>query len=330
MRTVLLFLILSVPSAVVHAENAQEDARPPHADVCIAIDEGRDTLAPQDRSAAVLLLGTQFDLAGRRVVAAGCANLYTVSHIRLGEIIFVTLTGANERREGTAAGLSDLPFLYSQMVRSIVSGRPMTGFNNVDRTNVTAFQASDNRMHTERYGYARLGYGSVFGDRMYGAPSMGAGYRIEVDAFGLDVSFLNLQTSRSGYGSSGATAASWLKLQGLYFQKPTSNASAYLGGGLSWGATNFEDGSRDYGREPYTTRWHGSGLQGELTVGYELPRASTLRIFVEANGRLPFYQVRSQTYSFSRAGVSTSAARRYAPSATVSVGVGWQRHRGGR
>ena len=156
-----------------------------------------------------------------------------------------------------------------------------------------------------------------------------AGYRFELDSIGLDVSFLNLQTGGRSYESSGgATAGSLLKLQALHFLKPTSNASPYFGGGLSWGITDLGGGSEGYGSGTYRTSWHGSGLQGELTAGYELPRASTLRIFVEANGILPFYKVASKTYSYSRSGSTTTADRRYGPSLVVSVGIGWQRNRG--
>jgi hypothetical protein len=69
----------------------------------------------------------------------------------------------------------------------------------------------------------------------------------------------------------------------------------------------------------YTSRWDGSGLQGELTVGYELARATSLRLFVQADAVLPFYEVTSETYSRS-ALVSTD--HRYAPSLVVSIGLG--------
>jgi hypothetical protein len=216
------------------------------------------------------------------------------------------------------------------MVRSIVTGRPMTGMNVVDRTNVTVSQASVNRVHSDRFGYARLGYAGLFGDRTYGMPSLGFGYRFELDSLGLDLSFLNLQQGGSSYQSSGhAIAGSWLKLQGLYFLRPTANASAYFGGGLSWGHSNIAAGSADDRPDTYRTDWHGSGLQGELTIGYELPRASTLRLFMEVNGVLPFYRVTSETYLYSRSGSATTVDRRYAPSVVASVGVGWQRNRDG-
>jgi hypothetical protein len=238
----------------------------------------------------------------------------------LGNTIVVTLTGPRGHREGTALGMDDLPALYSQMVRSMVTGRPMTGFNVIDRTNVTSAQASKERVPADTFWYARLGYGGVFGDRTYGAPAIGFGYRAELDSFGVDVSYFNYQVPASYYGSSsGAFAGSLLKLEGLYFFDPDANKSAYVGGGLSWGSARFGSG------------WHGSGLQGELTVGYELPRASTLRTFVQADAALPFYRASAVRYpvDFRRTG-AISTERRYAPSIVLSVGVGWQRHRRGR
>ena len=52
------------------------------ADVCIAIDESRDTFAPRDRDAALLLVTTQFESEGERVVAAGVFLLDSESRLR--------------------------------------------------------------------------------------------------------------------------------------------------------------------------------------------------------------------------------------------------------
>jgi hypothetical protein len=109
------------------------------AQVCVEIDTPRDTLGPQDRAAAVLLLTRQFALTGEEV-AADCATPYKLAHVKLGNTITVTLSGPKGTREGLALGLDDLPALYSQMVRSLQTGRPMTGLGVVDRTNVTAAQ----------------------------------------------------------------------------------------------------------------------------------------------------------------------------------------------
>lgn len=309
----LLFVALVLSAAVPGLSSA--------ADVCVAVDDAHDTLTASDRSAALRLLARQFELAGERVVET-CDVPYVISHITLGRTIVVTLSGPAGQRDGTALGIDDLPALYSQMVRSIVTGRPMSGFNVTDRTNVTAAQASAERVQTDTFWYARLGYGGLFGDRTYGTPAIGIGYRAELDSFGVDVSFLNYQIGsddRSYSGSYGAFAGSLLKLEGLYFINPSANRTTYVGGGLSWGGTNFGTG------------WSGTGLQGELTAGYEMPRASTLRTFIQADAILPFYHVSAVQYpvDFRRSGPITTS-HRYAPSFVVSLGLGWQKGRRGR
>jgi hypothetical protein len=294
------------------------------AEVCMTIDAAHDTFAPSDQAAALLLMTRQFEQAGERVLPAGCPRLYILSHVRLGNSIVVHLAGREGQWEAIARGPDDLPALYSQMVRSIVTGRPMTTFNVVDRTNVTASQATARRIHTDSVWYARLGYGSLVGNDAYGTPALGFGYRAELDSFAIDVSFLNLQFSTANSSSSsGAAAQSWLKLSGLYFLNPTANRSAYLGGGLSFGHQSF-GGSFDATTGYYTSAWDGSGLQGELTAGYELARATSLRVFVQADAVLPFYESTAETYSTrSRTGVVTPTIdRRRAPSLVVSIGLG--------
>ena len=310
-----LFLIMGLAAA---PDAAQASA-------CVTVDEARDTLLPQDRAAALLLVERQFELAGEVVVQGKCSTPYTLSHVTLGNTITVRLSGPNGDREGTALGLDDLPALYSQMVRSIVTGRPMTGLNVVDRTNVTASQESARRVGSDTFTYARVGYSGIVGDRLYGAPAVGFGYRAELDSFGIDVSFLNYQinTSRSsGYYSSGATAGSLVKLQVLHFRNPTGDTTGYFGGGLGWGWAGFSAGGLN---GAYAS---GSGLEGELTAGYEFARATTVRLFAQADASLPLYKVAS--YSYSRAGSVTSSRSRYAPSVVVSLGLGWQRDRHGR
>jgi hypothetical protein len=298
--------------------------RTARADVCVAVDEAHDNFPAADRAAALLVVGKQFELAGEHVVEDGCSNRFVLSHVRLGQTIMVTLAGPGGSREATALGMEDLPAVYSQMVRSIVTGRPMTGFNVIGRTNVTAAQASIQRVEADSLWYARLGYGNVFGDRAYGGPAIGFGYRYELDSFGVDVSFLNFQSKASGpysyYApSNGAFARSLLKLEGLHFLSPTSNRTAYLGGGLSWGRTNFGAG------------WQGTGLQGELSAGYELPRASTLRTFVQFDASLPFYNVSAIRIPANyRPGAAITTEHRYAPTLSLSLGIGLQRHRHGR
>jgi hypothetical protein len=297
------------------------------AQVCVRIDEAHDTLSPNDRTAAVLVLNRQFALSGEQVVA-DCATPYVLAHVKLGNTIMVTLSGPKGDREGSALGLDDLPALYSQMVRSLETGRPMTTFGVVDRTNVTEAQATAHRVHSDGFTYARLGYGGLFGDRTYSMPSLGFGYRAELDKVAIDVSFLNFQVGNSDYRSDvpSAATASLIKLQGLYMPRRDANSTPYFGGGVSWGHTSIYQnqlvnvGSTSY---YYTNGGNGSGLQGELSAGYEFARATTIRMFVQADATLPFYSVTTQTYS--PRGAISSTTHRYAPSLVMSVGLGWQR-----
>ena len=162
------------------------------ADVCVAIDESRDTFASRDRAAAILLVTTQFE-SGRGARRAK----------RLREIVRAVSRSAGRPRRrddvgsgknlaGDRADTEDLPAIYSQVVRSIVTGRPMTGLNVIDRTNVASSQAESRRVHTDTMWYGRLGYGGVFADRTYGSPAIGPAIA-RARSFAIDVAFLNHQ-----------------------------------------------------------------------------------------------------------------------------------------
>ena len=290
------------------------------AEVCITIDESRDSFAPRDRSGALVLLTTQFEREGERVVAAGCADPFVLFHAQLGNLTIVTVSGRGKSWQATAQTTEDVPAIYSQIARSIVTGRPMTGLSVVDRTNVTSSQAEAKRVHSDSIWYGRLGYGGVFAGDTYGTPSLGFGYRAELDTFAIDLSFLNLQLpSPGGYSSPRAHTTTWLKLSGLRFVNPQANRSAYFGGGLSYGHTTVNRGIAYSSAPTYRTSANGSGLQGELTAGYELARATSLRVFVQADVILPFYHVTSETYSFNG---PISSDSQYAPSLVLSVGIG--------
>jgi hypothetical protein len=304
--TMMVFVLLAVAATA-------------EAQVCIRVDETRDMLSGQDRAAVVLHLSRQFELAGKRVVP-DCLAPYTISHIRLGDVITVALSGPEGQREGTAQGLNDLPALYSQLVRSLVTGRQI-----VDRSNVTEAQASALRVHTDSYFYVRLGYGGIFSNRVYGRPAFGFGHRTELDSFAIDVSFLNVQpNTHNGYSTSSATAGSLLKLEGLYFVHSRANSSPYFGGGFGYGSTSVgNDANYNRTNNPAYPAWRGSGLQGEVTAGYEIARTTTLRVFVQADATLPFYKSSSQTF-LTPSVVTTS--QRYVPSLVFSIGLGWQRN----
>lgn len=300
------------------------------AQTCIAIDEDHDVLGPDERRAALVLVGKQFELAGQRVVKVDCASTYTLSHIRLGKTIIVTLSGPAGSRQGTALGLDDLPAVYSQMVRSLTTGQPMGSLAVVDRTNVSASQdLPPRRIRTEGSWYARVGYGSTFADSTYNGASFGFGHRTEFDRLALDVSFLNFQPSDgSGYYGRSGMVSSLIKLQGLYFINPTANRSAYFGGGLGYGRTDL----RTPTAAGFSTSGHGAGLQAAATAGYEIARVTSARVFIQADVTLPFYEVRTETFSYDPVPTNgrylaptVTTTRQYAPSIAISIGFGWQR-----
>lgn len=188
---------------------------------------------------------------------------------------------------------------------------------------VTTAQVVDD---PELMGYARLGQSMVFADDVRRAPGFGFGFRRELETFAIDVSFLNLALDASLSDDQREMAAgSLLKIQGLRFLSSDAPRSAYLGGGLSWGVVSV---GRSIAAGGGATSWHGSGLQGELTIGYELARESPLRVFVQAEASAPFFNAHSDTFAYPRAGsiVNTGRQARYIPSVVVSAGVGWQRH----
>jgi hypothetical protein len=301
------------------------------AQTCAKINEASDTLQPAERSAALLLIQKELSRNGRAFESSSCQSTYTLSHIRLGRTIIVTLSGPEGSREGKALGLDDLPAVYSQLVRSLITGEPMGSLGVLDRTNVSAAQdLPPRRVQSEGLWYARVGYGALFGPTTDPVSAFGFGYRAEFDKYGLDLSFFNFDigTESPSYYGNRSSALSIVRLEGLRFTNPEGNHSAYFGGGLSVGSTDIR---RMLSGQPYPTTGRGFGLRGELTVGYELARVTSARLFAQADVVLPFYQVQFDTYvppADPRTGSSTMKTERlYAPSLTVSVGLGWQRGR---
>ena len=150
----------------------------------------------------------------------------------------------------------------------------------------------------------------MFADRTHSAPAFGIGVRAELDSFAVDLSALNFALAFDPYErSTDITVGSRFKLSALRFITPDADGSAYVGAGLSWGIVSV---GRDLQSGPGigATSWHGDGLQGELTVGYELARGSGIRIFAQADATLPFFRAASQTYSVTERGVRELDRRR--------------------
>ena len=301
-------------------------ARTATAAVCVQIDQQHDTLSEPDRNAAVIMLAQALRQQGLEVAEQNCMGLYVVYHVKFGNSVNVFMQGPQGFRQASARTLEEVPALYSQMVRSLIANQPMSTVNGtVDRTNVTSEQQAPNRVEADSLWYARLGYAGIANPGTNTGPAIGLGYRYELDSLAIDLSFINLMFSSSNEnsttGSSGSVGVtgSWIKLMALYFNNPTANGSSYLGGGLSWGGTAV---TKDEGGT--FTAYSGSGLQVELSAGYEFLRASTIRMFAQFDATLPLYRVSSTdvaTNGYSAIGTSYA----YSPSFGLSVGLGWGR-----
>jgi hypothetical protein len=172
------------------------------------------------------------------------------------------------------------------------------------------------------FGYARLGYGGAFADNVRPAPAIGFGFRGELPSVAFDVSFFNYMIGNHRYYDDGSVfAGSVLKLQILRFLNGEADRSLYVGGGLSWGSI-----SADSNGTPYSSSWHGSGLQGEFSTGYEFRGNTPLRVFIQTDVGVPFFRATRESYTlFPQPGTFRSPVvdHRFIPSAVVSLGMGW-------
>jgi hypothetical protein len=311
-RVIPLVALLAVAAAPRRAEAA----------ACAQVDASRDNLTEQERQAAAMLLAQALEHNGQPVVASGCDQTYYVAHVKLGASVSITLTGPQGYRQATAHSIEELPSWYDQMVRSLLTGVPMNATGaSVTRNNVAASQMAPNRVEADSLWYARLGYGMTFGGDLRKGPALGFGYRYELDNLALDLSFLNFMIDSNNDSASSQSVgitASWIRLEGLFFINPMANASAYIGGGLGWGAAATVETTTDM--TGYTTGsvFSGSGLEGQVTAGFEFLRASTIRMFAQADLTLPFYMAHADVLT-----ATGTRESRYLPTLTFSLGIGW-------
>ncbi len=301
-------MVLLVACAVLLAAGAAR------ADVCVEVDTAHDTLSPQDRASARILLEQTLTKDGAgKVSDTNCTETWTMADVKLGNTIDATLTGPKGNRTATATSLDELPALYDQMVRSLLTGTPMSSAAGAEltRDNVTVKQAAPLRVAADSLWYANLGYSAIAGAGYQGGPGFGLGWRYELDSWGIDASLgLAYSPPTNTDSSNGAVSGSWLRLQGLYFLNPTANASPYVGGGISWGGVAVSNSSHSYSK---------TGLQGEVTLGYELLRASTIRLFVQLGATLPFYAATADNFDDATGKTTTSST--YAPTFLLSLGM---------
>ncbi|MCW5805453.1 MAG: hypothetical protein KIT31_23995 [Deltaproteobacteria bacterium] len=305
-------LVVAAAAAPAGAQPSGEAPPPPGGaavpGVCVTIDPARDTLTEQERLAVRTLVLQAFERERLPADATGtaCAETYAVTNVKLGNTVTVTIAGPRGTRTGRASTLDDLPNVYSQMVRSLVTGAAMeTGGGTTDRTNVTRDQAAPRRVAADNMKYASLGYGGIVAGRVSRGGVFGGGYRRELDRIALDIS-MSFVVGTDDPNSDGATFAI-PRLLFLLYQDPLQDGSMYYGGGVSYGFTAADDKEGD--------SYAGAGMQGHLVAGYEAFRSSTLRAFVQLEATLPFYT--------SKLDFGSGSGSRYTPTFSINLGFGW-------
>lgn len=145
------------------------------------------------------------------------------------------------------------------------------------RHEVTLEEATPRRVQSDNLGYVTVGYAATFGGDVAPGPTLGGGYRYELDRFGVDAGVLLLMAQRDAPATQTGVHAG---IRGLFFVAPDASATPYLGLGLSFAALGSELDHAGYS---------GSGLVGRISLGYEFLRESTIRFIVEADALFPTF-----------------------------------------
>jgi hypothetical protein len=282
---------------------------------CVAVDAERDGLTEQERQSTRTLFEEALGEAGVTVGREACNETWTLYHVKLGKSVTVVVQSPRGTRRERVKALEDLPATYHQLVHAILSGTENTAESaNVDRRNVTKAQSERRRVNADAVWYAKLGYGVTPAAGFHAGPAFGFGRRWELDNVGIDLGFLNFilyQNSDEFRGSS----AGWISLGADYFFDAYANSTAYIGGGLSLGHHSIPADGGNY---------ENAGMQGKATFGYEMFRASTIRLSAHFDATLPMYRLKRTIVD--PVELIETDQHTYAPTFELSLGLGWGAH----
>lgn len=276
---------------------------------CVRLDSARDTLAPDEQRAAAALFEQALLKEGRPLAQEDCREEWVVFHLRLGDRITVVVASPFGRRSDEVSGVADLPAQYSQSIRALLRGREPSDEASgvVDRTNVTSAQTAARRVPTESLFVLRMGYGYASAPGDGAGPFLGCSWRKELNRFALDIGFANLlMLTTDSFAEDDQLVAgpfSPVTLGVTYNFRPTASATPYVGAGL--GLTGW-DTLQDT---------EGIALDLRVSIGYEMLRASNMRLFVQADGSVALNHVRRWVYD--------GQLRHRPVVAVLSLGVGF-------
>lgn len=255
---------------------------------CVEINQESDQLEEAEQQSALFLLKEGL-LENGAVVEGECSNTWSLTHLRLGGSITVSAVSSERRLKLTVSSERDLPDIYSQMAGAIVSNKDIE--DSIGRDNVTMDQAHTQRVEADFMSIFSIG-GTLYPPAGYSIlPTFSAGLRVELDSWAIDISG---KIAAPLYGDQDLFVAAG-HLNALYFLNGTDNHSLYIGGGP--GLSVLASHNR-------------AGFDGQLIGGYEMFRASTMRMFVQGNVGIPLYTV--------------DGAGSWSPTIGLSFGIGYK------
>lgn len=175
----------------------------------------------------------------------------------------------------------------------------------VNRHNVTDDMANPKRVKADDLFYAKLGYGANFAGLKDSGTSFGFGYRNEMDDLAVDFGFLNWTIGQNNTDADYDYSANVVQIQGLYFFSPVDNSTFYAGAGLAYNVMHSVDDKNNY---------FSSGVGGVATLGYEIMRASTVRLFFQLEATVPFGKLKNH---------DTKEDSRFGSSVAFTMGIGF-------
>jgi hypothetical protein len=173
---------------------------------------------------------------------------------------------------------------------------------------VSLDEATPRRVQSDNLGYVTVGYAATVGGDVAPGPTLGGGYRYELDRFGVDAGLVLLMAQRDAPATQTGVHAG---IRGLFFASPDASATPYLGLGLAFAALGSEIDHAGYA---------GSGLAGRVSLGYELLRESTIRVVVEADAILPAFTLARDEGEPVRPGAKGEF---WGATLGASLGIGW-------
>jgi hypothetical protein len=236
---------------------------------CVVVDSARDNFSEQDRQAALVLFSNALE-SHDLSMGEPCDNTWQISHVQLGKSITVRVEAREQVSTLVISVVEDLVRAYSQITNSILTEVPLEAA--ISRTDVTAEQAEgQRRISTEFLTTLRFG-GGMLSPSSGLAPAIGGGMRVELNKWAIDADWSLVFDTHAGREQVGMGG----HINVLSFLSPTANHTPYVGGGVGYGLKDV-DGADGY------------GFEGQIVGGYEMFRASKMRLFFQMDAVLPAY-----------------------------------------